>query len=151
MDSQFAAFDFAQILLQQQNASNKNAEHKKQLVDSGALSTLDLSASSKAVSEFNQAATLIGSQHASEAIPHLQKAIAAYPSFVSAHIGLGLAYLDLEDTVHAQSEFETAVKLDANFAGAFLNLGRLELSQDNFAAAQANLQKAAVLRPGDGF
>ena len=149
MDSQFAAFDFAQILLQQQNASNKNAEHKKQLVDSGALSTLDLSASSKAVNEFNQAATLIGSQHAEEAIPHLQKAIAAYPSFVTAHIGLGLAYLDLEDTVHAQSEFETAVKLDANFAGSFLNLGRLELSQDNFAAAQANLQKAAVLRPGD--
>jgi len=152
MDSQFATLDFAQILLRQQNAGNnkkKEEEHQKKLVESGALSTLDLPASSKAVNEYNQAATLIASQHSQEAIPHLQKAIAAYPSFVSAHIGLGLAYLDIEDTARAQSEFETAVKLDENFAGSFLNLGRLQLSENNFAAAEPNLQRAAVLRPGD--
>ena len=45
----------------------------------------------------------------------MQRAIVDYPKFVSAHVGLGLAYVDQEDTGHARSEFEAAAKLDDKF------------------------------------
>ena len=91
----------------------------------------------------------MATQHVQEAIEHLQKALAVYPSFVSAHNGLGLAYVDLDNAAQAQSEFEAAAKLDNKFAVSFLNLGRLQLSQKNFEAAEPNLQRAAALRPAD--
>lgn len=74
---------------------------------------------------------------------HLHKAIADYPRFVSAHVGLGLACVDQEDAVCAKSEFEAAAKLDDRFAGSFLHLGQLALSLNDFG------KKAASLSPTD--
>ncbi len=151
MESQFESMDFGQKILEQQNRkpNQKELERQKGLVDSGTVSALDLAAPGKAVNEFNQGTSLLRGQHSQEAIAHLQKAIAVYPKFVSAHNYLGLVYLDLDDTARAQGEFETAANLDAKFAGSFLNLGRLALSQNNFAAAGSYLEKAAALRSGD--
>ncbi len=152
MDSQFERLDFAQMVLRDQNVNGNNKkdlERRKQLIESGTLSELDLSAPAKAVNEYNRATSLMGTQHSQEAITHLQKAVATYPNFVFAHIGLGLAYLDLEDPERAQIEFETAARLDEKFAPSFVNLGRLQMSQNNFTAAESNLGKAAALRPND--
>ena len=80
---------------------------------------------------------------------HMRRAIDAYPKFVSAHIGLGLAYLDQEDKPHARSEFETAAKLDPKFPGSFLNLGLVALAANDFETAQPQLEKAASLHPQD--
>ncbi len=151
MESQFEAMDFAQKILDQQNrnVSQKDRERQKGMVESGTISPLDLAAPSKAVNEFNQAATLLRGQRSQEAINHLEKAVTVYPKFVSAHNYLGLAYLDVDDTARAQHEFETAADLDPKFAGSFLNLGRLALSQNDFVTAGTDLLKAATLRPGD--
>ncbi len=149
MESQFESIDFAQKMLEQQNRkpNEKEREHEKGLVDSGALSQLDLAAPAKAVNEFNRATSLLRGQHSQEAIGHLQRAVAVYPKFVSAHNYLGLAYQDLDDPERARSEFETAANLDDKFAGSFQNLGRLALAQNDFAAAESNLEKAAALVP----
>src|ERR1019366_7086734 len=151
MESQFESMDFAQIILQQQNKkpSPREQERQKGLIDSGAVSALDLAAPARAVNEFNQASSMLRSQQSQEAIGHLQKAIAVYPKFVSAHNYLGLAYLDVDDAARAKSEFETAASLDQKFAGSFLNLGRLALSQNNYVTAGPNLEKAATLLPND--
>src|ERR1019366_2298752 len=151
MESQFESMDFAQIILQQQNKkpSPREQERQKGLIDSGAVSALDLAAPARAVNEFNQASSMLRSQQSQEAIGHLQKAIAVYPKFVSAHNYLGLAYLDVDDAARARSEFETAASLDQKFAGSFLNLGRLALSQNNYVTAGSNLEKAATLLPND--
>jgi tetratricopeptide (TPR) repeat protein len=151
MESQFEAMDFAQKILDQQNrnVSQKDRERQKGMVESGTISALDLAAPSKAVNEFNQAAPLLRGQHSKEAINHLEKAVSVYPKFVSAHNYLGLAYLDVDDTARTQHEFETAADLDTKFAGSFLNLGRLALSQNDFASAGTDLLKAATLRPDD--
>ncbi len=134
-DSAFAQIDFAQIYLDTGNRQmKKNAEQQEQrkhLVDSGAVSALDLDAPGKAIDEFNTASTLLKAQKSKEAIAHLQKAIAAYPKFVIAHNTLGLAYLDQEDG-RAKDEFEAAAKLDEKFPGSFLNLGLLALSAKDF-------------------
>ncbi len=150
-EAQFGAMDFTQMILQQQkqNMSQADRDRQKGLVDSGSVSALDLAAPPKAVSEFNQAASLLRGQRSKEAMAHLQKAIAVYPKFVSAHNFLGVAYQDLDDAAHAQIEFETAASLDDKFPGSFLNLGKLAISQNNFAAAGLQLDKAASLRPSD--
>ena len=150
MTAQFASLDFTEKLLQQENdKKRKDQERQKALMASGTVSALDLAAPSKAVDEYNQASGLLKGQHPQEAIEHLQKAIEIYPKFVSAHNYLGLAYLDSDDSAHARAEFETAIGLDGKFASPLANLGRLELSQENFVAAETYLEKAAALRPKD--
>ena len=148
-----AQIDLKLLYLDQVNRdAKKSAERRKQdqnLVDTGVISALDLQAPNKAVDEFNRATTLMKAQHSQEAIVYLQKAIHVYPSFVSAHIGLGLAYLDQEDTALARSEFETAAKLDQKFPGSFLNLGLVALTMNDFATAEPQLERAASLRPND--
>ncbi len=151
MDAQFESMDFAQKILAQQNKKSdpKTQAREKELVDSGTVSELDLAAPARAVNEFNEASALLRGQHSQEAIGHLQKAISAYPKFVSAHNYLGMAYVDIDDPARAQAEFETAANLDAKFAASFLNLGRLALSQNNYALAGSQLQKAVAIRPAD--
>jgi Ca-activated chloride channel homolog len=151
-DSAFAQIDFAQLYLdttsRQQKKNAEQQAERQRLVDSGAISALDLDAPGKAIDEFNAASTLLKAQNSKEAIRHLQKAIAAYPRFVTAHNTLGLAYLDQEDG-RAKDEFATAAKLDEKFPGSFLNLGLLALSVKDFQTAQSNLEKAASLNSKD--
>ena len=150
MEAQFARVEFAEKLLEEQSRQDAESNKlKKQLLDSGMVSVLDLKASRKALAEFNTASEFLKQQKDKEAIAHLQKAIADYPNFVSAHNGLGVAYQELERSEEARTEFEAAAKLDEKFAQSFLNLGKLCLAQKDFAAAQTNLQKAASLRPAD--
>ena len=148
-----AQFDLTQMYLDQMNRHARESERRRtqdqSLIDSGVVSALDLQAPNKAVVEYNRATSLMKAQNPREAIQHFQKAIQDYPRFVSAHIGLGLAYVDQEDAAHAKSEFETAGKLDERFPGSSLNLGLLALSTNDFAAAEPELEKAAALRPTD--
>ncbi len=153
IEQQVAALDFAQIMLQKQAKNQQEAEKRlrenQELVSSGAISALDLSAPPGAIQEYNDAIGQMRSQHSAQAIIHLQKAIALYPKFVSAHNTLGLAYSDTDDNAKARSEFETAVQLDGKFPGALLNLGRLAISQQDYATAEKSLGKALAVRPDD--
>jgi Ca-activated chloride channel homolog len=152
-DAGFSQVDFAQIYLDTQNRQVKEIERiraqDKERVESGVISALDLEAPNNAVEEFNRASTLLKAQNSKEAMGHLQKAIRDYPKFVSAHIGLGLVYVDQEDPVHARSEFEEAARLDAKFPGSFRHLGQLALSLNDFPTAESALEKAAALSPKD--
>jgi Ca-activated chloride channel homolog len=152
-DAGFSQVDMAQIYLDTQVRHVKDIERlkaqDKERVDSGVISALDLEAPNNAVEEFNRASTLLKAQNSKEAMRHLQKAIADYPKFVSAHIGLGLAYVDQEDPGHAKSEFEEAAKLDAKFPGSFRHLGQLALQLNDFPTAESALEKAAALSPKD--
>ncbi|MGA8622303.1 MAG: VWA domain-containing protein [Candidatus Sulfotelmatobacter sp.] len=152
-DSMSSQIDFWQMYLEQANKKAKDREKRqseaKALIDSGHVSALDLVAPNNAMQEYNRGTSLLRAQNSKEAMRHLEKAIADYPKFVSAHIGLGLAYIDLDDLAHAQSEFETAAKLDEKYPASFLNLGRLALSHKDFETAQSNLEKAAALSPKD--
>lgn len=152
-DSAFAQIDFAALYLDTMNKKARfTAQQKAQdqeLVDSGVVSSLDLAAPNRAVEEYNKGNSLLKGQHSKEAIKYMQKAIVDYPKFVSAHVGLGLAYVDQEDPGHARSEFEAAAKLDDKFPGSFIHLGQLALSLKDFNGAQSALEKAASLRPKD--
>jgi len=152
-DSTFTRIDMAQIYLdtmaRDMKSSAKQQAQNKVLVDSGLVSALDMAAPNKAINRFNRANSLLKAQNSKEAMKYFRKAIADYPRFVSAHVGLGLACVDQEDTVCAKSEFEAAAKLDDKFAGSFLHLGQLALSLNDFGTAQTALEKAASLSPTD--
>jgi len=151
-DSAFAQIDFARMYLDQQNRhksdSDAQSAEDRKLIDSGDVSVLDLSAPNNAIEEYNRGTSLMRAQNSKEAIKHLQKAIADYPNFVAAYMGLGLAYLDQDDAVKAKSEFETAAKIDQKFPGSFLNLGLLALSTKDFTTAEAQLEKAVSIHAG---
>ena len=146
--------DLIQIYVDGNGQRNKQAEQERikanqSLVDSGAASVLDLTAPREALVDFDRGLSLMKEQKSRDATKPLQKAIKAYPKFVSAHVNLGIAYLDLNDATRAKAEFETAVKLDDKFARSFLNLGVLLLNQQDFADAEPLLEKASLLRPKD--
>ncbi|HKD90732.1 MAG TPA: VWA domain-containing protein [Terriglobales bacterium] len=146
-DAAFQQVEFAQLKLQQDNQKAAQAEAERaKLVQSGTVSVLDLQAPSKAMDEYNKAMPLL-KQNPKEAVAHLQKALAVYPKFVTAHDALGIAYLKSDDPKHARAEFESATQLDGKFAPSFVNLARLEMSQSEFAAAEQHLLKATSLRP----
>jgi VWFA-related protein len=149
-DSQFFAMDFAQKVLEEQNrAKQKERERQQKLVATGMVSALDLAAPTKAVNEFNLGTAELRGQHSQDAIAHLQKAVTAYPKFVSAHNYLGMAYQDADDPANAQKEFEAAVALDDKFVQSYVNLGRLALSRNNYSGAMEYLSKAVALQPVD--
>jgi VWFA-related protein len=145
--------DYAQMTLDQQNREMKRNEQeqekRKALVNSGLVSALDLDAPNSSIAQYNHAIALMKDQKSKEATQYLQKAIAHYPKFVAAHISLGLAYLDQDDTQRARTEFETAAQLDDKSSSSFLNLGRLSFAEKDFPSAQKYLEKAASLRPQD--
>jgi len=150
-DAAFAQIESAQMYMDKvakhSKESARQRAQEKELIDSGAISTLDLEAPNSAIDAYNHANSLLKAQHSKEAIDYLRRAIDFYPKFVSAYVALGLAYVDQDQTGLAKMEFETAAKLDEKYPGSFLNLGLLALSTRDFAAAQLQLVKASSLNP----
>jgi Ca-activated chloride channel family protein len=140
-NSAFAQVDFSEIYADSQVWDQGS-------IDSGNVSVLDMAAPEKAVQQFNHGITFLRAQNFKDAIKYLKKAVELYPKFVSAHIALGLAYLDQQDA-RAKEEFETAASLDDRFPSPFINLGMMALGASDFPAAEANFRKAASLSQGD--
>jgi len=147
------AFDFALLNIETAERERKAREEQiakaQKMVDDGLVSALDLAAPVKAMLEFNMAVAALQQQHTKDAVTYLNKAIADYPKFVSAHNNLGTAYEELGDNALARSEFEAAAKLDGKFPASYLNLARLSLAEQNFADAEKDLEKVVALRPRD--
>jgi len=152
-NSNFLQIDFSSMYSQNSLASDKEKKDQENrgLIEAGIVSPLDLKAPHYAIEQYNHATTLLKEQKSKDAIPYLRKAVEVYPSFVSAHIGLGRAYLDKDDAKSAKAEFETAAKLDSMFASSFLDLGRLALAESDFGNAQSNFEIAASIRPKDAM
>lgn len=123
---------------------------RRKMVSDGLISALDLAAPNSAIEELNKAVEYLQQRHDTrQAALHFEKSVAIYPKFVSGHNNLGAAYIDLGERSLARKEFETAAKLDDKFAGSFLNLARLDISENDFAQADQHLTKAIALKPRD--
>jgi Ca-activated chloride channel homolog len=116
---------------------------------SGPVSKLDLKAPGAARREFAKGNQLLMRKKFGDAADHLRKAISIYPSFVAAHNGLGSAYLYLDQSEQAETEFSQAVALDDHLPYSYLNLGWAQLARNNFSRAQESIQKASGLAPLD--
>jgi tetratricopeptide (TPR) repeat protein len=75
----------------------------------------------------------------SEAIGHLQKAIASYPAFYEAHLLLGTAFVDEREWKKAEAEFQSALELKNASAAATLSLGEVYWRQNRYDEAEKAL------------
>jgi VWFA-related protein len=110
---------------------------------------LDRKAPNSARREYEKGTRFLIQKNYNGAVEHLTKAVAIYPSFVTAHNALGSAYLSLKQNEQAQTEFSQAVALDSHLPYSYLNLGWAQLALKNFASAQDSMQKASKLAPLD--
>jgi CRISPR-associated protein Csy1 len=81
------------------------------------------------------------------AIASLERALAALPSFVAAHLRLGILHGEQGDAERAAQSFARVVSLDPRNARAFNNLGNALRTLGRNAEALAAFERAVALRP----
>ena len=113
------------------------------------VSQLDLKAPRNARKEYEKGYLQLMRRDLQGAIDHLARATSIYPSFVTAHNALGIAYLNLGQIQQARDEFARAVELDGHLPGAYLNLGCAQLELQQYAEAVESLKKASSIAPLD--
>jgi len=97
--------------------------------------------------EFEKASLAGSAGQTEEAISHLRKAIALFPSFVRAHNDLGTYFLAQGNLDAAEEELQKAIALDASAFNPRLNLGIVLVHKQAFAEALEHLHKALSLEP----
>lgn len=103
----------------------------------------------KAEKNYRDALAALGKNDPRRAIPHLRKAIAAYPEFAAAHAALGTAFLLQNQDARAAAAFEQALAIDENLPDACFGLGSLYSQQRRYREAEVLLLRAQMLRPED--
>jgi Tfp pilus assembly protein PilF len=75
----------------------------------------------------------------SEAVKHLEKAVAIYPKFLSAQLMLGLAYMDSREWGKAEQPLRTAIEISPQASTAFFALGEVYRREKKYADAEKTL------------
>jgi VWFA-related protein len=114
---------------------------------SDAVSKLDLMAPGKARGEYNKGFDDLNRRNFSSAAAHLDKALAIYPKYVSAHNALGTALMNLGQNEKARAEFQTALSLDDHVPNTYSNLSRACLVIKDYPSAVQAMEKATALSP----
>jgi tetratricopeptide (TPR) repeat protein len=104
-----------------------------------------------AVKEYEKGLDAERQNKSDDAIKHYQKAITLAPDFYPAHNNLGSALLAKSNVPAAQSEFETARKLNQNDAQACFNLANVLLLTNDLPAAETNVKEGLKRRPDSAF
>jgi tetratricopeptide (TPR) repeat protein len=113
------------------------------------VSAASLQIPAKALKEFAKSNELISRRDFPKAIQTLNRAIAIYPSYAAAYNNLGAVYQRIGDQAKERAALEKAVELDDHLGAAYLNLGRMDIADSNFRAAEEKLSKAAADNPND--
>jgi len=113
------------------------------------VSTSDLKVPKKASQEFDKATKLIAKQQWQKAIDQLNKALALYPAYAEAYNNLGVVYARLGDPDNEREALQKAIAANDRFAPALVNLARVEMKEQNFAAAEAHLNQATAVHAAD--
>lgn len=70
------------------------------------------------------------------AVNHFEKALSLYPKFVQAQLGLGTAYMDLQQFDKAEQALKRTVELDSRAANAMFALGEIYLRENKYEDAE---------------
>lgn len=109
------------------------------------IDVIDARAPAEAREELVRGREALGKRSYPEAIGHLQKAIAAYPSFYEAHLLLGTAFVDEREWKKAEGEFQSALDLKTSSAAATLSLGEVYWRQNRYDEAEKTLLEGLKL------
>jgi len=101
----------------------------------------------KAQKEFDKASAAGAQGNVDEAITHLRKAIAIYPTFIRAHNDLGTYLLAQGNLDEAEAALRKALAIDPNAFNPLLNLGIVLVHKHSFIEAAEPLTKALTIEP----
>jgi tetratricopeptide (TPR) repeat protein len=138
-----------QSILVRVQPAPENAEANATKAGGSTISASDLRMPKKASQEFDKATKLIAQQQWQKAIDQLNKALALYPAYAEAYNNLGVVYARLGDSDKEREALQKAIAANARFAPALVNLARMEMKEQNFAAAEAHLNQATAADPTD--
>jgi Flp pilus assembly protein TadD len=85
--------------------------------------------------EFEKAARLVGEGKITDAVTHLEKAVAIFPDYLMARNNLGAQYLKLDRTNEAIEQFKEAVRINPKSYNPRLNLGLILINLDKLSEA----------------
>ena len=109
------------------------------------IDVIDARAPAEAREELVRGREALSKRSYAEAIGHLQKAIAAYPSFYEAHLLLGTAFMNEREWKKAEGEFQSALNLKTSSAAATLSLGEVYWRQNRYDEAEKTLLEGLKL------
>jgi tetratricopeptide (TPR) repeat protein len=112
-----------------------------------AISLISLSAPKNAQKELEKARELEHKQKLEEALPHLQKAVEAYPQYAEAFNDMGLVHGLLGHAPEAATYYAKAAEADPKWTTPYLNLGQVQLTTGQFDALLKTSQKVEELNP----
>jgi len=116
---------------------------------SGSVSKLDLRVPAPAKREYDKGYELLMRKDFQKAIAHLTNAVSLFPDFVAARNALGSAYLESGKTDEARHQFADAVSLDDHLPNSYLNLGRAQLTLEDYHGAEESLRRGYLIAPLD--
>ncbi|MBC8414243.1 MAG: tetratricopeptide repeat protein [Nitrospira sp.] len=82
-----------------------------------------------------------------DALAEFQKTISINPDYKSAHLGLAIAFMQLNQLDEAQKAFDRAIIIDESFAEAYANRGILNDRAGRFKDAVSDYRMAFQLKP----
>lgn len=128
---------------------NTDATEPQNYPNSSIVSVADLSIPVRARKEFNKGNEALQKQDFAQARHRLSKAVSLYPPFASAYNNLAVVFAHLGDQECEREALQKALDLNDHFELAYLNWGRMEIADSNFADAESALRKASLLDQND--
>jgi tetratricopeptide (TPR) repeat protein len=110
--------------------------------------TIDSSIPPEAQKEFEKGrAELLEEKKLESGAAHLEKAVAAYPKYLDAHLLLANAYVETHNLEKAERAAQAAIAIDAKQSAAHFTLGEVYRRQQKYPQAEQAIQEGLKLDP----
>ena len=111
------------------------------------VSILSLKAPKDAKKNFDKGTVLAAAKKPADAAASFEKAVASYPDYADAWLGLGQALVQMGSKEEAQGDFKKAMALDDKLVGPWQELGFLALDSGQWEESAHYLDHAVKLDP----
>lgn len=111
------------------------------------ISVSDLKVPKKAGAEFKKGMEAYSKGEHDKAAVHLERAIAEYPQYARAYDMLGAIAIKRPDRSKAKEFFSRSIQVDSTFVPAYVDLARMNLQDQDYAASESLLAKALAVNP----
>ncbi len=103
--------------------------------------------SNNTVAHTHYANALFGAGRASDAVDHYRAADTIHPGLAWNHVGLGNAWLQMQQFAEARAAFSSALAADPTSVAAHVGLGNTQLAERDAPAALESFRRALELAP----
>ena len=111
------------------------------------ISVSELNIPKKASGEMNRGMDAYSKGEMEKAGAHFEKAIAEYPRYARAYDMLGAIAIKGSNRIKARELFSKAIQADGAFLPAYLDLARMNLQDQDYAASESLLAKVIAANP----